>query len=87
MIIIYLNDLKFMNQSMNLLENQNGNMIVIDLTRKNIGRKYLVTIKHSCNIMARMNDVFRSMLHLHIVLTMASSPESGYRLVLFFFFH
>jgi hypothetical protein len=59
------------------------NMIVIDLTRQNIGIRYLVTIKYSYNIMARMNDVFRSTLHLHFaVLTMASSSESGYRLVL-----
>jgi hypothetical protein len=59
------------------------NMIAIDFTRENIEVIYLVTIKYSYNIMARMNDVFRSMLHLHfVVLTMASSPESGYRLVL-----
>jgi hypothetical protein len=59
------------------------NTIVIELTRQNIGIRYLVTIKYSYNIMARMNDVFRSMLHLHfVILTMASSPESGCRLVL-----
>jgi hypothetical protein len=62
------------------------NTIVIELTRQNIGIRYLVTIKYSYNIMARMNDVFRSMLHFYIVLNMASSLGSGYRLVLFCFF-